>query len=130
MAVEGGLKTPTGELYNDIPDRFSDLFFFVGASLSIPFAWGIHLGWAAAVFAILTAYVRVLGASMQKGHDFGGPTAKQHRMFLLNIAVFAAAAEKSATGQVRYSLAVGVAVILLGSLLTVMARIFRLAKKL
>ena len=130
MAVEGGLKTPTGELFNDIPDRFADLFFFVGASISIPFFWGVHIGWAAAALAILTAYVRVLGASMQQGHDFGGPTAKQHRMFILNVTLISAAVEKMLTGELKFAVAVGLAAIAFGSLATVAARISRLAKKL
>ena len=130
MAVESGLKTPTGELFNDIPDRFSDLFFFVGAAYSISYSWGLSLGWLTAVLAILTAYVRVLGASMQKGHDFGGPAAKQHRMFILNITIMGALVEKLITGQVQYAFAIGLAVIAVGSLVTVVARIHRLAKKL
>src|SRR6516225_6607283 len=30
MAVEGGLKSKTGDLYNDIPDRFADVAILVG----------------------------------------------------------------------------------------------------
>ncbi len=130
MAIEGGLKTPTGELYNDIPDRFSDLVLILGAACNIPFSWGMNLGWIAATFAILTAYVRVLGASMQKGHDFGGPMAKQHRMFLLNLVVVAAVVEKMVSGQIVYSFAVGILFLAVGSFATVVARISRLSGKL
>ena len=31
LAVEGGLASPTGELYNDVPDRLADLLIIVGA---------------------------------------------------------------------------------------------------
>jgi phosphatidylglycerophosphate synthase len=56
LAVEGGLKTATGELYNELPDRLADLLFFAGAGYSIAgFTWGAALGWAAAVTALLTA---------------------------------------------------------------------------
>ncbi|MBO9172535.1 CDP-alcohol phosphatidyltransferase family protein, partial [Rhizobium sp. 16-488-2a] len=38
------------------------------------------LGWAAAAFAVLTAYVRELGRATGQPSDFSGPMAKQHRM--------------------------------------------------
>lgn len=129
MAVEGGLKTPTGEMFNDVPDRFSDLFLLVGASMSLPPAWGLHLGWAAAAAAILTAYVRVLGASMGQGHDFKGPMAKQHRMAILNLCLLAAVVENIYFGTIQNSLGFGLVVILAGSLLTVFARLKRIANK-
>jgi phosphatidylglycerophosphate synthase len=130
MAVEGGMKTPTGELFNDIPDRFSDLFLIVAAANCIPFSWGLSLGWLTAVLAILTAYIRVLGASLKQGHDFGGPMAKQHRMFALNLILVAAVIEKISTEHLTYSFAVGISVIALGSLITVFARLRRLSVKL
>ena len=43
------------------------------------------LGWAAAVLAVLTAYVRVLGGSLGLTQHFIGPMAKQHRMFTLTL---------------------------------------------
>lgn len=90
MAVEGGLSSPQGEIFNDVPDRFSDWFIilpigFIAINQS-PYAWEIC--WTATVFAILTAYIRVLGASMGAGHNFKGPMAKQHRMAVVNLAVF------------------------------------------
>jgi phosphatidylglycerophosphate synthase len=130
MAVEGGLKTSTGELYNDIPDRFSDLVLIMGAAGSLPLSWGLNLGWIAVVFAILTAYIRVLGASMQKGHDFSGPGAKQHRMFVLNLMLVLAVAEKNITGQITLSFAFGLSMIVFLSFITIFRRIGRLAEKL
>jgi len=81
VAVEGGFRTPAGEIYNELPDRFADLAILVGAGYaagSLPV-----LGWAAAVAAITTAYIRALGASAGAGQQFVGPMAKQHRMALL-----------------------------------------------
>ncbi len=130
MAVEGGLRTPNGELYNDLPDRFSDLFLFLGAGFAIPFSWGTDLSWATAVLAILTAYVRVLGASMQMGHDFSGPMAKQHRMFILNIVIVVGIVEHAVIGHVQYSYLVGLSVIALGGLATIIARLSKLNAKL
>lgn len=89
MAVEGGLSSPAGELYNDVPDRFSDWFIILSlgfvAIKQYDHAWIIC--WTASIFAILTAYIRVLGASMGAGHNFNGPMAKQHRMAVINIGI-------------------------------------------
>lgn len=89
VAVEGGKKTPNGDLYNDIPDRFSD------ALLIIPIGYlaggvGIELGWLAALLAIMTAYFRWIGAFKTQKHFFSGPMAKQHRMALLTFSALAA----------------------------------------
>jgi phosphatidylglycerophosphate synthase len=130
MAVEGGLKTPAGDLYNDIPDRISDLFLIVGASYSIPFLFGRELGWAAAFFACLTAYVRTLGASLQLGHDFKGPMAKQHRMAMLNLALLMSVAEKKIFSDVVWTFTICVSLILLGSLWTSFRRARSAALKL
>jgi phosphatidylglycerophosphate synthase len=130
MAVEGGLKTPAGDLYNEIPDRFSDLFLIVGASYSIPFSWGCELGWAAAFFACMTAYVRTLGASLLLGHDFEGPMAKPHRMAILNLTLAAAFIEKYLESEVRWSFMVGVGLIFIGSLWTTFRRAVRAGRKL
>ena len=51
------------------------------------------LGWCAAVLAVLTAYVRVLGGSLGVTQHFIGPMAKQHRMFTLTIATLLSAVE-------------------------------------
>jgi phosphatidylglycerophosphate synthase len=81
VAIEGGFKTKAGELFNELPDRFSDALIFVGAAYSVPsFVWTRDIGWAAAVLAVITAYVRALGASMGAGQQFTGPMAKQQRM--------------------------------------------------
>src|ERR1051325_6425058 len=36
VAIEGGFKTKSGELFNELPDRFSDAFILVGAGYSLP----------------------------------------------------------------------------------------------
>lgn len=87
VAIEGGFKTKAGEIFNELPDRFSDAFIFIGAAYSAPdFVWTRELGWAAAVLAVITAYVRALGASMGAGQQFIGPMAKQQRMAVMTAA--------------------------------------------
>lgn len=80
LAVEGGLKSATGELYNEIPDRIADALILVPLGYAVGTSWGIALGWAAAGGAVFTAYIRALGASQTGRHDFCGPMAKPHRM--------------------------------------------------
>jgi phosphatidylglycerophosphate synthase len=86
VAVEGGFKTKSGEVFNELPDRFADLFIFAGAGYAVTtpglMPW---LGWAAAALAILTAYVRALGASAGASQHFCGPMAKQHRMAVMTV---------------------------------------------
>ena len=92
VAIEGGFKTKAGEIFNELPDRFSDAFIFIGAAYSVPSLPATHdLGWAAAVMAVITAYTRALGASMGTGQHFIGPMAKQHRMALMTAACALAA---------------------------------------
>lgn len=80
LAVEGGRESPTGALYNEFPDRIEDALLLVAAG----YGTGLPtLGWAAALLAMGTAYVRALGGSIGLAQDFCGPMAKQHRMALL-----------------------------------------------
>jgi phosphatidylglycerophosphate synthase len=84
VAVEGGKGGPTGELWNEAPDRIADAFILIGAGYAAGSAPG--LGWAAALVAVFVAYVRALGASVGSGQVFLGPMAKPHRMALMTVA--------------------------------------------
>ncbi|MDR3460622.1 MAG: CDP-alcohol phosphatidyltransferase family protein [Verrucomicrobiae bacterium] len=87
VAVEGGLRTKTGELYNEIPDRFADALILIGAGYSSGDAMQCVLaGWLAALLAVITAYVRALGVAAGAAQCFYGPMAKPHRMALLTAA--------------------------------------------
>ena len=129
VAIEGGLKTPSGELFNDVPDRISDPLILVGAGCAVAWGlWGPTLGWLAAVLAILTAYVRVLGVSAGTPQYYLGPMAKQHRMAALTAACVIGALEASLVQPYTGS-AVGIAlvVIVVGSTLTVVRRLRHIA---
>jgi phosphatidylglycerophosphate synthase len=122
MAIEEGKKTATGALFNEFPDRISDTLFLVGAG----YASGLpELGWAAALLAVLTAYVRALGASLGFGQDYSGPMAKQQRMFVLTIGSLAAVVLPH-----RPVLLVVLGLIAVGSAATVVRRTCRLANQL
>jgi len=130
MAVEGGLKTRTGELFNEIPDRFADILILLGAGVAVRhIPYGMEFGVAAALLAVLTAYVRLLGGSLGLPQDFGGPFAKQHRMFALTVGTLAAAIEHARQGRVEL-LWVTMIVIVAGTALTLALRIVRLARAL
>jgi phosphatidylglycerophosphate synthase len=127
LAVEQGFKSRTGDLYNDVPDRLADIFILVGAGYSIPqVARGVPLGWAAAVLAVCTAYIRLLGGSLGLRQHFIGPMAKQHRMFTLTVAALAAAAEVL-LDRPPEAIRIGLGVIVAGSVVTVFRRTRRIA---
>jgi phosphatidylglycerophosphate synthase len=127
LAVEGGFKSATGDIYNDLPDRVADVFILVGAGYSArDLACGPALGWAAAVLAVFTAYVRVLGGSLRVTQHFIGPMAKQHRMFTLTVGTLLAAVEALAARQPR-AIAIALGVIVAGSIVTIVRRTSRIA---
>lgn len=128
MAVEGGLKTKSGEIFNDVPDRFSDAFIIIGAAYwaNLP-----ELGYIATIAAIMTAYVRTLGASMTGHHDFSGPMAKQHRMFLVTLGAVGGIFEFFFfNNYLRITMKMALSLVLIGSLFTVWNRLLKLYRKL
>lgn len=82
LAVEGSLKSPDGDLYNEFPDRLSDTIILATLGCAAGGEPGIALGWLCAAGALMTATVRMHGASLTGKHDFRGPMAKPHRMAL------------------------------------------------
>jgi phosphatidylglycerophosphate synthase len=132
VAIEGGLKTKSGELFNDVPDRISDPLLLVGAGYGVLWGvWGPTLGWLAACLAILTAYARVLGVSVGTEAYFLGPMAKQHRMAALTAACVAGAVESVVLPPYAgHAIGVALVVIVVGSALTVGRRLRRIASDL
>ena len=121
VAVEGGLKSKGGDLFNEIPDRIEDALFLSGAGLA---CGHVALGLVASVLAVFTAYVRAFGASLGQGQDFCGPFAKPQRMFFLTVGLLAAASGSlcNFTGNL---LAWTLAVIAAGTAFTAARRIIR-----
>ena len=127
LAVEGGLQSVVGELYNELPDRVSDLLILVGAGYSgAAFGWSHELGWFAAALALMTAYVRTLGRASGAASHFIGPMAKQHRMDVLVVGCLLAVVE-TALGWPPRAIAVALVVIIVGCLVTIMRRVRRIA---
>jgi phosphatidylglycerophosphate synthase len=120
VAIEHGRRTKSGELYNELPDRFSDVFTLVGAGLVAPVNLG--LGWTAAALAIITAYVRALSGAMGAGQHFIGPMQKTHRMAVIATALVASAILTLLGQSVRWVMFVALAVVIVGCLITIVVR--------
>lgn len=122
VAVEGGFRTKSGEIFNELPDRFADAFIFIGAGYAaVVTPWSEALGWTCAVLSVLTAYVRALGASAGAGQHFCGPMAKQHRMAVVTAACVVSYSLELA--RVSFPvITLALAVIALGCLVTVFRR--------
>lgn len=131
VAVEWGRSSAVGALYNEIPDRLSDLVILLGAGYSA----GGHqaLGYWAAFSAVFTAYVRVAARSVGAPSDFGGPMAKQQRMAVIIICAaylgFTPYTWHFSWGESAYSLmALALGLITIGSVVTAILRIRRAAR--
>ena len=83
VAIASQRASPVGELYNEVPDRVSDTAILIGLGYSL--GGNVVLGFAAAVVAIFTAYVRAMGKVAGAQQEFCGPMAKPQRMFLVTI---------------------------------------------
>jgi phosphatidylglycerophosphate synthase len=125
VAVEGGGKTATGDLFNEVPDRIADVLILAPAGYALTWlgTLGISLGWLVALLAVLSAYVRVFGGSLGFQQSFIGPMAKQHRMALLTLTCLVSILEVITTGYQGRVLSVGLLIIGLGAALTIVRRL-------
>lgn len=86
VAVEHNKKSAVGGLFNEVPDRISDTLTLIGVGYFVKdMPYGMDLAYLAIILSVTTAYIRTLGASLNTGHFFIGPMAKQHRMALICI---------------------------------------------
>lgn len=126
VAIDGKRQSPTGALYNEVPDRFADSLFIValGYAVSMP-----ALGWFGALAAAITAYIRVLGGSLGLPQDFRGPMAKPHRMAVLTVACVLGALEWR-IWESRWALTLAAWIIAVGSIITCITRLIAIARQL
>ncbi len=83
VALASGKASRTGEIVNELPDRFSDVIIFVGAGhsgLCDPIG-----GYWAAICALLVAYVGTLGQAVGVQREFSGLMSKPWRMVTLHV---------------------------------------------
>ncbi len=86
VAVEGGMASPDGAFWNEVPDRASDLLILAGFGMA---SGQLALGLLAGALAVMTAYVREFGRAAGLGSDFSGPGAKSHRMAVVTLGALA-----------------------------------------
>lgn len=126
VAVEGGYRTKSGEIYNELPDRFADTIILAAAGYSCrDYSWLPAAGWCASVLAVTTAYVRALGAAVGTGQHFNGPMAKPHRMAVMTVASLASAALEPFSVR-GLAIAVALPLINVGCLVTIARRCRRI----
>lgn len=123
VAVEGGRGSPTGALYNEVPDRLEDSLILVGFGYAAGFP---SLGFIAVILAVFTAYVRMLGAAHSFPQDFRGPMAKPHRMAAVTVGCVLGLIEALAFGT-GYATSVLLALIVAGTAATGLRRLSRIA---
>lgn len=130
VAVEGGQRTPAGEIFNELPDRVSDLLLLAAAGYACRGSgWELQLGWAAAALAVAVAYVRALGGQLGIAQQFCGPMAKQQRMAVLTVACVITGAETILGWPLR-TMTWALGLIVLGALVTAARRTVRIVREL
>ena len=90
LALASHRASARGEILNDLPDRISDVLIFAGVAhsgMGAPYS-----GYWAAIFALLTAYVGMLGQAVGVHRDFSGVMAKPWRMVVLHAGAWSAVA--------------------------------------
>lgn len=118
VAIEGGKQAADGPFWNEFPDRIADILILAGVGYGIG---APALGWAAAAFAVLTAYTRELGRNCGLPADFSGPMAKQHRMAVITAAALVSLLEPLWRGQGEV-LTVALWLIVVGAAVTALRR--------
>jgi phosphatidylglycerophosphate synthase len=83
VALASGKASWRGEILNDLPDRISDVLIFVGVAHSG--SMNPFLGYWAAIFALLTAYVGLFGQAVGVQREFSGVMSKPWRMVALHL---------------------------------------------
>ena len=99
VALAASKASPRGEILNDLPDRVSDIVIFAGVAhsgLMNPF-----IGYWAAIFAVLTAYVGLFGQAVGVQREFGGMMSKPWRMVALHLGAWLAYAYRSYAGSIQ-----------------------------
>ncbi len=128
VAIEGGKKSPVGDIYNEFPDRLSDSFIIIGFGVMGETTLSLVFGLLGALFAMFTAYTRVLGGAIGVEQKFLGPMAKQHRMALLTFGSFICIFEFLLKGLHTFISPAFLIIVTIGSAITVKRRVDYIAK--
>lgn len=122
VAVEGGFKSKTGEIFNDFPDRVADPLILISSGYALTgIPHGVELGWFCGALSLFVTYVRILGKSLGTSQYYIGPMAKQHRMFIMTLSSVIAAGMVF-KGLEQAVMAIALCIIALGCLVTIVRR--------
>lgn len=128
VAIEGGMQSKSGEIFNDFPDRLADPLILIGMGYAVRgLPLGVELGWLTGLLAVMSAYVRYLGVAAGAGSFFGGPMAKQHRMAVATIASVLQAI-LCYWFQPLFILYAGLVIIATGCFITVFRRVIKIVR--
>ncbi len=122
VAVEGGMGTPDGAFWNEVPDRAADVLILAGFGLA---SGSLALGLLAGILALCTAYLREFGRAQGLGNDYSGPMAKPHRMAAVTVGALAGAVEALALGT-TWAVVIALFVVLIGTAVTIWRRSSRI----
>ena len=124
VALASGKASWRGEILNDLPDRISDVLIFAGAAHS---GWmNPFVGYWAAIFALLTAYVGMFGQAVGVQREFSGVMSKPWRMVAFSIGAWATFARPSLTIDRLTILDLTCLLIIVGCLQTIVVRLHRI----
>lgn len=134
VAVSSGRASPYGELFNEIPDRVSDIAILAGAGCAL--GGNASLGFIAALLSVLVAYIRAEGKVAGAAQHYCGPMAKPQRMLVvLLISLWCGLAPASCQptlsvgGQHCGLMGGGLALIVIGAMVTAIRRLHKIGRE-
>ena len=134
VAVASRTASPLGELFNEVPDRVSDIAILIGAGCAT--GGNATLGLLAALVAVLVAYVRAEGKVVGASQHYCGPMAKPERMLVIFVIALYCGLTPAhwqpamQIGHQQFGLmSIGLAVIVAGGIVTAIRRLNRIAKE-
>ena len=132
MVAEHGRSSSAGPIWNELPDRFSDVALLAAAGYSAGaggLMFAVEIGWICACLALLTAYLREMGRGLGFAADFSGPMAKPQRMAALSIACVVGALDPL-WGWRGETLWIALVIVAIGTAITAARRTRTLARRL
>jgi phosphatidylglycerophosphate synthase len=132
VALASDKASPRGEILNDLPDRVSDVLIFAGVAHSG--LCYLPIGYWAAIFAVLTAYVGTFGQAVGAERQFGGLMSTPWRMVALHLGSWLMLADMWRGGDSKlWTLSimdVTLLVIIVGCVQTIVVRLTRILRAL
>ena len=124
VALASGKASWRGEILNDLPDRASDIIIFVGVAHS-GLCSPLVAYWAA-ILAVMTAYVGILGQAVGVQREFSGVMAKPWRMVVLHLGAWATWLGWGIASRGMTGLEIACWVVIVGCIQTIWIRLARI----